>query len=521
MDAGHRRHTLIVVALVAIIAITGCTAPLSAPADSPGADDRELGSINGFGPDDEIEIGDPEALTRAELEAVSYRAMARIEVIRGVRFTEDVEIEVYTREEVREQFDRGDEPADAFTNELWRAPFIVDGETDVNEAFETLYGDSVQGFYQSGRVVVVTDDPEAIRISRDTLVHELTHALQDQHVGLERRGSTLDERRAETGLIEGEANYLPYLYEQRCDVEWECLPELEALENGSGGETDLNVGLFLSIFAPYSEGATFVEHLHRTGGWEAIDDAFENRPVSTSQLIHPERYPDQQPREVALEDRSSGGWEPITDEDGEIRTETIGEATLFAGLWTNNVLEGSLFDDSTPLSPYTYDNPVTAAWAGDTFVAYEAAGDGAEGEGPTGHVWALEWESEAAAERFADTYRDLLETRGGTAVDDSDDTYRISDDQFSGAYKLTVDGDRVEIVAAPTVADLEAIRPATGDSVSALEGPTASDPRVGMTTASSGVTTASSGGPTIAAAGGESTISASTEGTAATASTTR
>ncbi|MCU4753646.1 Hvo_1808 family surface protein [Halobacteria archaeon AArc-curdl1] len=462
MDDGHARHTLVLVALVAVVVIAGCTAPLSAPADSPGADDRELGSINGFGPDDEIEIGDPEALTRAELEAVSYRAMARIEVIRGVRFTEDVEIAVYTREEVRERFDRGDEPADAFTNELWRAPFIVDDETDVNEAFETLYGDAVQGFYVNNRVVVVTDDPEAIRISRDTLVHELTHALQDQHVGLERRGSTLDERRAETGLIEGEANYLPYLYEQRCDVEWECLPDLDPLEaaNGSTGD-DLNVGLFLSIFAPYSEGATFVEHLHQTGGWEAIDDAFENRPVSTSQLIHPERYPDDRPRDVALEDRSSGDWEPITDEDGEIRTETIGEATLFAGLWTNAVLEGSLFDDSTPLSPYTYDNPVTAAWAGDTFVAYEAAGDGAEGDGPTGHVWALEWESEAAAERFADTYRHLLEIRGGTAVDDSGDTYRISDDdRFSGAYKLTVDGDRVEIVAAPTVTDLEAIRPA-------------------------------------------------------------
>ncbi len=106
--------------------------------------------------------------------------------------------------------------------------FVVDGETDVNQARDTLYGGAVQGYYTNNRIVIITDDTDEIRVNRDTLVHELVHALQDQRFGLERTGETLDAQRAETGLIEGEANYLPHLYAERCDDDWQCLPEIGA-----------------------------------------------------------------------------------------------------------------------------------------------------------------------------------------------------------------------------------------------------------------------------------------------------
>ena len=459
-------------AVVLLVVLAGCTAPLSVPDDQPGDPDRDLGNVAGYSANDTIEIDDPNQLSQGELEAVTYRAMARIEEIRGLRFTEDVEVEVYTRAELRERFDRSEEPADAFTNELWRAAFVVDGETDVNEAFDQLYGDAVQGFYVDNRIVVVTDDPDAVRVDRGTLVHELVHALQDQQFGLERQGQTLDERRAENGLIEGEANYLPILYDQRCDVEWECLPDLEPLEGDESTSADeLNVGLFLSIFAPYSEGPTFVEHLHETGGWNAVDTAFEDRPVSTAQIIHPERYPDDRPIEVDVADRSSSGWQQITGEDGEVRTETIGEATLFSALWSNGALDHSITAGGTELSPYNYSHPTTAAWTGDTFVAYNET----DGSG-TGHVWALEFRDAESADRFAEAYERLLENSGAEAVADTDDTYRIADDEaFAGAYRVSVDDTRVELIGAPTVADLEVIRPVEGKTLEATTAPGVSD----------------------------------------------
>ena len=459
-----RRLPLLTV--VCLLVLSGCAAPMANPGVDPS---DELGTVAGYTPDDTLEIDDPTALTDAELEAVTYRAMARIEVLRGLPFEEDVEVEVLTREEFGAE-PWYDEPADAFTNELWRGTFVVDGETDANEAFATLYTDAVAGYYADGRVVIVTDDTQ---VSRTTLIHELVHALQDQHFGLAREGETLDERRAEQGIIEGEAEYIPQLYAERCDLEWECLEEREPGVD-SPEDRPFNAALFLSIFAPYSEGPSFVAHLHEEGGWDAVDAVYEEVPASTTQVIHPDRYPDVEPVDVEIEDRSSSEWVPITD-DGEPRTETVGEATLFATLWADGVIDRPLTEGVEAYSVYNYTHPITDGWAGDTFLAYE---NGEE----TSHVWELVWESPADAERFEDAYVDLLEANGGQEVDDG--VYRIADDEpFAGAYGVDREGETVRIVGAPSVEDLEAIG---GDTVETPGSPSAAhSPVIAPTTTGS------------------------------------
>ncbi|AXR83316.1 Hvo_1808 family surface protein [Natrarchaeobaculum sulfurireducens] len=452
-----RRGTLF--AVVVLVVLSGCTVP-----GTPGQldTDRELGSVAGYAADDEFAFGEEATLTEDELEAVTYRSMARLEVIRGLKFERAVDIEVITREEYREQ--RGEpEAASTFRNEVWRAPFVVDGETDVNDEFEALYGDAVQGYYSSDRIVLVADDSDEIRIDRGTLAHELTHALQDQHFGLDREGETIDERRAELGLIEGEANYLPYLYDERCADEWQCLPDPGTPAELEPGDRPFNLGLFLSIYAPYAEGPAFVSHLHETEGWSAVDRAFDDRPVSTSQVIHPARYPDDEPVDVDVTDRSSDAWDPITDDDGEIRTETIGEATLFGSLWTNGVVDRPLTEGGSELAPYNYTHPTTDGWAGDTLTAYEHTDEETD-DNVTAHVWKLAWADAADAEAFADAYRGVLEANGADPVDagaDSD-TYRIDDGGFAGAFHVLVDDERVTIVGGPDVDALEEIH-ATAD----------------------------------------------------------
>ncbi|WP_255169122.1 Hvo_1808 family surface protein [Natrononativus amylolyticus] len=454
-------------AVVFVLLVSGCAAPTAVPDADVGAD-RELGTIGEFTANDSLEIDADGELSRADLEALKYRSMARVEVIRGERFTEDVGFEIITRAEYRERTDRAAEPADPFTNELWRGAFVVDGETDVNEAFDELYGGAVQGYYSSGTIVIVTDG-EGTRIDRNTLVHELVHALQDQHDRLEREGTTLDERRAETGLFEGEANYVPILYGDRCDEEWECLPAHSG-ENASGAELEaqpFNPGLFLSVYAPYAEGLAFVEHRHEAGDWAAVDEAFEERPRSTAELIHPERYPTE-PVAVDVEDRSTADWEPFTVDDAgnEVRTETVGEATLFATLWANGAVDRPLTEGARGSSPYNYSYSATDGWAGDTFVGYH------DEDNRSAHVWRLAWESNDDAEAFADAYRDVLEYRNATQVEA--DTYRIEGGPFAGAYRISVDGDVVELVGAPTVDDLEEVRPS--ESASTIAAVSASTP---------------------------------------------
>ncbi|AEH36403.1 Hvo_1808 family surface protein [Halopiger xanaduensis] len=478
------------IAVVALVLLAGCTVP-SSPDEFDA--DRDPGDLGDYSPDDEFAFNASDGLTESELRDLKYRSMARIEVLRGLKYEHDVELEVIDRSEFREQRSGGG-PASAFRNELWRGAFVVDGETDVNRAMDDLYGTSVQGYYVDDRIVIVTDDSDEIRIDRRTLVHELVHALQDQRFGLERRGETLDEQRAETGLIEGEASYVPQLYAERCGAEWQCLsrPGAATADADAANETDgdatvdassddavrttleqrpYNVGLYLSIYAPYSEGPAFVDALYERDGWAAVDRAHDRRPASTTQLIHPDHYPDVEPVDVEIEDRSSDAWEPVLEgggdgdsggdgdgDGGDPRAETVGEATLFATLWADGVVDRPLTQGATDRSPYNYSAPATAGWAGDTFHVYQDAAD----ENRTGHVWRLAWESEADADEFATAYRSLLETHGGDRVDadaaTAGDVYRIPDDEpFAGAYRLTVTGDTVEIVGAPTVDTLEEI----------------------------------------------------------------
>ncbi|MFC4246106.1 Hvo_1808 family surface protein [Natribaculum luteum] len=460
-----RRVSLVVV--VALVVLAGCTAPISDAEDELDGD-RELGRVGDYNATDTIEIDGSGPLTEDEREAVKHRAMARIEEIRGLEFEEDVELEVVNREEYRERWQQDRDPASQFTNELWRGAFVVDGETDVNEAFDELYGDSILGYYSDGRIVLVVDDDD--RIDRTTLVHELVHALQDQQFGLGSGGATIDERRATTGLAEGEAEYVPSLYDERCGEQWECL-DAATPDTAPPDQRSFNAGLFLSVYTPYAEGPTFVAHRHETTGWEGVDAVHEDPPTSTAQLIHPERYPEARPADVTVEDRSTSEWEPLTD-DGERRTETVGEATLFATLWSNGVIGRPLGEGSGEYSRYNYSHPATDGWAGDTFVAY---GDGNE----TGHVWKLAWESEGDAREFRDAYVEVLESQGADAVDSADGVYRIPDDEeFAGAYRVDLEGDEVVIVGAPTVTDLEAIhRPSpTSTAIAPAAPPTAPTP---------------------------------------------
>ncbi|WIV68344.1 Hvo_1808 family surface protein [Natrialbaceae archaeon AArc-T1-2] len=459
-----RRRRSVLVAVVVLVALSGCASPF-AVSDGSLDTDRELGYVDEYGYDDTFGLDGSETLSEDELEAVTYRAMARIEVLRGHKFERAVDVEIVDRDEYR---DRDVRPAQPATNELWRGAFVVDGETDVNEAYDELYGDSIRGYYQDGTVALVVDDPDDARIDRTTLVHELVHALQDQRLALSVEGETLDERRAETGLIEGEADYLPTLYDDRCETEWECLEDVEP-DPDDPDERPFNAGLFLSMYAPYSEGPAFVQHLHESGGWDAVDAAYEERPASTSQLIRPETYPDDRPLEVGVPDRSTDGWEPLTDSNGD-QKHTVGEATLFATLWANGVIERPLEDGADDDSQYNYSHPITNGWGGDTFVAYRN-GD------RHGHVWRLAWESADDAERFAQAYRELLAAHDAEPVDDDNDVYRIADgDPFAGAYEISLEGDEVLIVGGPTVESLDAIHDGEQASTAtpSLESPAAS-----------------------------------------------
>jgi hypothetical protein len=134
------------------------------------------------------------------------------------------------------------------------------------------------------------------------IAHELTHALEDQHFGLDldRAASGLlsDRAGARTALHEGTATIamLDYVFLTRGggrdlppSLRREVLDELESvtLPESSGLPRYVREAL---VF-PYSAGAAFVDDLQADAGWEAVNEVFrQGGPASTEQVMHPEKY---------------------------------------------------------------------------------------------------------------------------------------------------------------------------------------------------------------------------------------
>jgi len=427
----NRTHAS-VLALAAVFLLAGCVAPQAPDTGTlEGGDD--IGEVDGISHDEEIRVTVDDGLNESERDLLVRRSMARIEVVRGLNFERSVEVEVMTREEYLE--DRGDgEPDETYArwnNQVWEGLFIVGEDRDVTEVFDETFGAAVQGVYLPGeeRIVLVSDS-ETPTVGKQTLVHELVHALQDQQFGLDEQPPTQDEQLARNSVVEGEAELVPRLYLDRCGEEWSCIrPSGSA---GTGG--DIDRGLLLVIIQPYAAGPDFVETVREREGWAGIDRLHAEYPGSTTEIIHPEKHPEFEPADVTVSDRSTGEWSRF---DREPVGDTLGEASIYSMFLANGVIEAE--------QPGRYRHPVSQGWAGDTLVPYR-------NDGEFGYVWETTWETPEDARLFRETYLDLLESRGGR--ERGARSYVVPEGPYADAFRVTLEGDTVRIVNGPDVESL-------------------------------------------------------------------
>jgi hypothetical protein len=432
-------RTVAALALLALAVLAGCNAPIDDRGRPNPLSDR-VGWESGHWYDDPVSVTADDGLNESERAAVVARAMARVEHIRGEEFREPVPVDVISRAEYRERFGGGGS-RDRFGDQIYEALLLVGENASAADDRGEALDSSVQGFYSSGRdeIVLVSDSPTPT-VDRATLVHELVHALQDQQLSLGTATETQDARRAQSSVIEGEANYLQRLYADRCGGTWDCIERPTRQGSGGGGDTDINIGLFLTIYAPYATGPDFVEAIRDRGGWDAVDGLYERFPASTEQVIHPEAYPDERPESVTVADRSTDEWRRY---DRDPAGDTAGEAAIYAMLWANGAV------DVQGRAVYDYESRYSAGWAGDRIVPYR---NGERG----GYVWASRWDTTADAREFVRAYRAILDSKATRRP--GSNTFVLPDSNpFGDAFRVTRDGRRVRIVNGPTVGALDRI----------------------------------------------------------------
>jgi len=429
MDADRKRVTALLLVGVLVV-LAGCAAPQASDESLAGT----LGEVDGITHNQSLSISASDGFTEEELQRLVKRTMARIEYVRGKEFERMVDVEVITRSEYRDRRSgsRWEGTAAQWQNQVWEGLFIVGEDRNVSAVFDETFGASVQGYYLIGQdQIVIVSDSETPTISKRTLVHELVHALQDQQFGLDDRPATRDGQMARNGLVEGEASLVPRLYLDRCGDEWSCIRPPS--QGGSGGSID--PGLFSVVIYPYNQGPTFVETIREQGGWDAVDDVHDRLPESTEQVIHPDRYPDEEPLDVRVPDRSSAAWSRLEhDPVGE----RLGEAAIFAMFESNDVIDSE--------NPRRYRHPASAGWGGDRLVPYRHE------DGEFGYVWNLTWDTREDARDFHETYLALLDSNGG--VERGENRYVVADDAFGDAFRVVLDGRTVRIVNGPTLDSL-------------------------------------------------------------------
>ena len=253
-----------------------------------------------------------------------------VAVIRGLPLKSPLKKDVQNREQLREALIEriGKEYTDEeISNEgrLYERLGLFPKDLDYKKLILDLLTAQIAGFYDQDikALYIMSGLPEALQ--RPTMAHEIFHALQDQHFDILEMQAAFtpkensDFQIARSALIEGDATVLmidftlreekqlpqgdvqsiaqmPMITGMASAMTIENLTSIQDLM-GSGGESpqaameNVPPSLQESLIFPYIGGLRFVLLAYqRLGSWQKVDEIYAMAPVSTEQIIHPERY---------------------------------------------------------------------------------------------------------------------------------------------------------------------------------------------------------------------------------------
>jgi hypothetical protein len=239
-----------------------------------------------------------------------------------------------------------------------RALGLLKPDVDPEKAEEELLGSGVVGFYDPQTKELEVRGSTAIVSVRHVVVHELTHALQDQWFTLPTGGSSGndDADLAYTTLIEGDAVRVESAYINGLSAKDR--QDMQQQESGqSGPPSDVPQVLVELLEFPYAVGPRFTQSVLQAKGQPGLDDAFKNHPASSSQVLHADRF---LAGEAAAPPPDPAADGTVFDKGtlGELGVDLVLEDLVRSGALTASQLQAA-----------------SNGWAGDRYVAW-SQGDG-------------------------------------------------------------------------------------------------------------------------------------------------
>ena len=313
------------------------------------------------------------------------------------------------RERVVNDFLQDYTPEDAELDVIALAAFgLVEPGLDLVSLYEELLTEQIAGFYDDEtKEMYVIQGESFTGVERMTYAHEYVHALQDMNFGI-REGLGYDDDLCEAdsercaaiqALLEGDASLAEqlWLYDHASEQD---LSDIMDFFNQYASPIFDSAPAFLQqdFLFPYLSGMSFVESLYEQGGWQAVNQAYSEPPLSTEQILHPERYPSDQPQAVQLPDLSTAlgsGWE-------QIDADVLGEWYTYLVLAYGSNPDARLGDSEA--------RKAAEGWGGD---AYQVLYNQTTGQSVL--VLKSTWDSGRDASEFASALQDYAGLRFNTS----------------------------------------------------------------------------------------------------------
>ena len=362
------------------------------------------------------------------LEAASSIA-EQVAEIRGLELKGPINKGVQNREQLRQMLiERFHEevPQEEFEAEaqVYKRLGLFDEDLDYRQLMLDMLTEQIAGFYDQGakELYIMEGLPEPVQ--RPAMAHEIFHAVQDQHFDIGRLLEPFSSKEngdfalARMALIEGDATVvmidfelheqgvlpqnrarsiadIPPLAAAIIEMDSEQMSAVEQLQPSTAPDlatgsvpslTDSVLGSAPPIVRdvllfPYFGGMQFVLRARAGRSWSSFDAIYDKAPASTSQILHPERYFDDDfPLEVRFD-----AADALPDHRPVYET-VLGELQTRSWLSTHF----NEMDSATPSA-----SEIAAGWDGDRLRGYEGPG----GEMVVVHL--SSWRSVEQAEVFA------------------------------------------------------------------------------------------------------------------------
>lgn len=340
--------------------------------------------------------------------------MEKSEELRELEFKDNIPFKTISQPELREYMENNitkEYPEGMEKPKLTLAAFgLFPQDRDFKSTLLDLYTERPLGFYDPEKKEFYIVERESEQNFEENppesvIIHELTHALQDQHFDLgslpTNRNPNQDRALSVEALIEGGAmlvelsnlsgeGNLDKIFRE--DLESKFRERLNSITKNER-ENDMPLILEKTLTFPYYAGSIFVNAIKKEN-WKSVNRAYSDPPLSTEQVLHPEKYYEEQdnPTELNVPKLSE-----ILGEDWNLlENNTMGEYSI-----------GVLFLEFLG-SESDIERNVEAreGWDGDFYKTYHK-----ENDNSLGLTWFTTWDTQEDAAEFKKRYLKILKEK--------------------------------------------------------------------------------------------------------------